>query len=208
MKTDVQIKLLGPLEIRDGGGTLCKFTSRKARALLGYLILQAGQPQLREKLTHLLWSDRESQQARNSLNQALYEISRLEKDLGVELLDRMPEQIGLHPGCVGSDLQELDDALDKNPDTVASLMSRELLEGLDGVDGAFGEWLRETRAGFRQQISLRLLEGSETAEQNQDFELAAAFCRALVQIEPYHEAGRRRLMLCLSKCEQRAEAVR
>ena len=67
----------GPIRIR----------SRRARALLGYLLLAPPGGATRERLSGLLWSDRGEEQARASLRQCLLE---LRKELLEAELDRDP----------------------------------------------------------------------------------------------------------------------
>jgi DNA-binding SARP family transcriptional activator len=74
---DLSLKMLGGFELRDGGGAELSLPTRKVRALLSYLAVNANKPQPRERLMALLWSDRGERQARQSLNQALLSIRRL-----------------------------------------------------------------------------------------------------------------------------------
>jgi DNA-binding SARP family transcriptional activator len=67
----LSLKVLGAFAVRDGSGAALSLRTRKTRALLGYLAVNAGKPQPRERLMALLWSDRGERQARQSLNQAL-----------------------------------------------------------------------------------------------------------------------------------------
>jgi DNA-binding SARP family transcriptional activator len=72
----LSLKLLGQFEIRDSSGTALSLPTRKTRALLGYLAINAERPQPRERLMALLWSDRGEKQARQSLNHALRAIRK------------------------------------------------------------------------------------------------------------------------------------
>ena len=67
------IRLLGPVSVTCGGQTVA-ISSKKARALLGYLALREGTAISRGALTGLLWGDRSEGQARASLRQALSEL--------------------------------------------------------------------------------------------------------------------------------------
>ena len=50
----LEIRLLGELEVLEGGRPVPLPASRKIRALLGYLVAE-GRPHLRERLCDLLW---------------------------------------------------------------------------------------------------------------------------------------------------------
>ena len=74
----IKARLFGGFELKDADGEELTLSTRKARALLAFLIVESGQWHSRERLAGLLWGDRAQTQARNSLNQALYEIRKLE----------------------------------------------------------------------------------------------------------------------------------
>ena len=70
-------RLFGGMELRDTHGCELLVDTRKARALLAFLIVESGRWHARERLAGLLWGGRGETQARNSLSQALYEIGKL-----------------------------------------------------------------------------------------------------------------------------------
>ena len=63
----LEIRLLGGFEVRRDGEVVSGFESQKARALLAYLALQAGERVPRERLASLLWSERPDDSARRNL---------------------------------------------------------------------------------------------------------------------------------------------
>ena len=75
----LKLKLLGRFEARLKDGPSLDLPTKKTQLLLSFLALNAGEPQPREKLASLLWSDRGDEQARHSLRDAL---SGLRKALG------------------------------------------------------------------------------------------------------------------------------
>jgi DNA-binding SARP family transcriptional activator len=60
----LSLKLFGGVKIRDASGASLTLPTRKTRALLSYLAVNSGQPQQRERLMALLWSDRGEKQDR------------------------------------------------------------------------------------------------------------------------------------------------
>ena len=96
----LSLKMLGGFVLRDRGGAELSLPTRKIRALLSYLAVNADKPQSRERLMALLWSDRGERQARQSLNQALMSIRRLGEHQGVQLLDSDGERVTLHGGAI------------------------------------------------------------------------------------------------------------
>jgi DNA-binding SARP family transcriptional activator len=67
----LSVALLGGFEARLSGGERISLPTRKARALLAYLAVNAGRPQPRDKLSTLLWGETARAQARGSLRQSL-----------------------------------------------------------------------------------------------------------------------------------------
>ena len=74
------IRLFGGMSIRDSLGGDYLPRSRKTRAMVAVLTLTAPRPVSRVRLTGLLWSQREKEQARASLRQSVHE---LQETLGV-----------------------------------------------------------------------------------------------------------------------------
>ena len=74
--TPLQIRLLGGLAITAADGTDVTPPGKKLRALVAFLSPHPGKIWPRGQLTALLWGDREEEQARGSLRQALAELRR------------------------------------------------------------------------------------------------------------------------------------
>ena len=145
----LRLRLFGHMAADDGKGRSHLPRTRKTRALLAVLAIASPKPVLRLQLAALLWSRRESDQARASLRQSVHE---LQDTLGpswshVFVTDRH------HLSIRGEDLDI--DARAWAQDTVASshLLARYeniLLEDLNGLDPAFDRWLDEERGRFRR----------------------------------------------------------
>jgi DNA-binding SARP family transcriptional activator len=75
----LSIRLLGWLRVSDRAGNDVTVPGKKPQTSLAFLVLNADQPQSRDKLATLLWGDRFEEQARLSLHQC---ISKLRKTLG------------------------------------------------------------------------------------------------------------------------------
>jgi DNA-binding SARP family transcriptional activator len=90
--------LLGPFQVWSGEERLEGFRTTKERALLAYLVAEAGRPQRRAALAELLWPDRPEGSARNSLRQALYGVRRVLKleENGDGLLLVTPDEVNFH----------------------------------------------------------------------------------------------------------------
>jgi TolB-like protein len=126
----LRLTLFGGFSVAGADGTEIAIKSKKARALLAYLVLSPRKSRSREEIMALLWSDRGEAQARASLRQVLVGIR---KDLGKE--------------AVGT-LIVTNDAVALNPDMVTvepGSTGEELLAGFQLHDPAFEDWLRDER---------------------------------------------------------------
>lgn len=82
----LEVGLLGGFDVRCDGAPIKGFESRKARALLAYLLLhRTPGGHSRERLAALLWPEADGDTGRQNLRQALYNIRRV-----LEFDDRQP----------------------------------------------------------------------------------------------------------------------
>src|SRR5215467_8206422 len=82
----VRIHLLGPMRATTYLGENILPHGKRARAVLGYLCLAAGERVAREQLAQLLWDRVPATAARTNLRQALHELSASFGDLAKELI--------------------------------------------------------------------------------------------------------------------------
>ncbi|MCB0068649.1 MAG: winged helix-turn-helix domain-containing protein, partial [Caldilineaceae bacterium] len=73
--------MLGSFQVRDTAAKLIPILSKKNKALLTILLLAPGYAATRERLSAILWGDKDESQARSSLRQSL---AVLRKELGPE----------------------------------------------------------------------------------------------------------------------------
>lgn len=134
----MKVRLLGVFEIRDDAGRDCTPRGAKARALVAMLCQTPDRRRTRRWLEAHLWSDRGPEQASGSMRQVLMELRRAFGDKA-DLIEADRDLVILHG--VTSDLEGDPDAAQQ-----ALAAGREFLEGIDVVDQAFEEWLREERS--------------------------------------------------------------
>ena len=191
--------------LSDGAGEELSLPTRKVRALLSYLAVNADKPQPRERLMALLWSDRGERQARQSLNQALVSIRRLGVHDGVRLLDSSGERATLRGDAVECDVQRLRTLIKDNPAAAASLYEGPFLDGLSVKESAFEEWLLATRSELHTLACDTLETVIETSD---DTKTAIDCARRLVALDPLREDAHRGLMQLLYKTGDRGGALR
>lgn len=141
------IRLVGVFEVRDGSGRDCTPRGAKARAILAMLCQTPDRRRARRWLEARLWSDRGAEQASGSLRQALMEIR---KALGSEARRLATDRDTVRLEGVLTDLE-------KDPDAASRALQsgREFLEGIDIIDPAFEDWLREERTRVEAGLGIR-----------------------------------------------------
>ncbi len=128
------LHLFGPMRLTVAGAPAVAKT-RKTRALLAVVALQAPRPVLRAQLIALLWSTRAPEQARASLRQALHELQSALGTLAAPLMRVGRAELALDARGLWTDVAALD-----APGGLAGF-ALPLLEDLRGVDPAFDAWL-------------------------------------------------------------------
>ena len=147
--TGYRFHLLGPPKFQTVAGDPVTIRSRKVTGLLASLALADGKPVGRDRLCALLWSDRQTAQARASLRQLLVD---LRQDFGhaSHVLDTATDgAISFYETAVVSDVadfQRLRGADDRQSLEQASALRRgQFLEGLAPENAAFADWLEDNR---------------------------------------------------------------
>ncbi|MFC7689444.1 hypothetical protein ACFQY5_07200 [Paeniroseomonas aquatica] len=80
-----------------------RLRSRKARALLGYLLLTDGGEESRERLVGLLWSEAGEAKARASLRQVVHELREALEAVGCHALRAGRLSVSLHGTAIAAD---------------------------------------------------------------------------------------------------------
>jgi DNA-binding SARP family transcriptional activator len=209
----VRIHLLGSLRATTYLGESILPRGRKARAILGYLCLNAGEPISRSRLASLLWDRVPDHQARNSLRQALWELSAAMGSLADELISVDRDTATLQPGPCWIDALAVLSSEPAPPHSfrgdLAALCTGGLLEELDGLSVSFDHWLLAERTRFDERLR-GLLEGElqQLERSNADAERRSAMARRVIAFDPTHEGASRILMRALADLGERAQALR
>jgi TolB-like protein len=147
--TGYRFHLLGAPKFQTVAGDPVTVRSRKGTGLLACLALADGNPVGRDHLCALLWSDRQTAQARASLRQLLVD---LRQDFGHAsyVLDTATDgAISFYESAVVSDVaefQRLRRADDRQSLEQAFALRRgQFLEGLAPENAAYADWLEDNR---------------------------------------------------------------
>ena len=143
----MHIRLVGVFEVCDDAGRDCTPRGAKARAILAMLCQTPDRRRARRWLEARLWSDRGAEQASGSLRQALMEIR---KTLNGEADRLETDRDTVRLTGVTTDLDQ-----DRDAATRALQSGREFLEGIDIIDQAFEDWLRDERQRVETALGIR-----------------------------------------------------
>jgi DNA-binding SARP family transcriptional activator/TolB-like protein/Flp pilus assembly protein TadD len=208
----VRVHLLGALRAISYLGEDLVPRGRKARAILGYLCLHAGQRVPRAKIAALLWDRVPDHQARASLRQSLRELLQAFGPLADEVLETDAEMVRLNQRVCWVDSAAI--LAGPHPANLlrtdlAALCEGELLEDLNGISEAFDEWLLMERARFATEVTAVFDEElHQIAQADVPAERRAGLARRIIACEPTHEGASRILMAALADMGEKAQALR
>jgi DNA-binding SARP family transcriptional activator/predicted ATPase len=203
MGQDLRISTLGGLSITLGGKRIA-FSTRKAEALLVYLVCHQRELP-RELLATLLWEEQSQIQALTSLRAALV---NLRKYLGPYLLATRTT-IGITGMNIWLDVEEFQQHLKAGAlDPAVALYEGEFMEGfyLKGSTG-FENWLAMEREEMRRLYHDGLHELVSRSLSQRQFEAGLAYVQRLLRMDALDEAAQRKMMLLLTYSGQRTAAL-
>lgn len=199
--------MLGPITLRRDGEVVPLPSSRKTRALLGYLAA-TGKPMRREQLTGLLWEVPDD--PRGALRWSLSKLRQLVDQHDQCRLEADRELVRLNCSALQVDWFVLRDMaardLRQQPAEllIDALAQGEFMEGLDLPDcESFRNWLTAMREDARrsQVALLRELVGRDIAEAE-----ALTFARGWCTLDPYDPIAWKSLIDLLDRMGRRGEA--
>ena len=206
----LEFRFLGDFEVRKDGRALPLPPSKKTRALLAYLSLQA-RPFRREQLCQLLWEIPDD--PRGSLRWSLSKIRRLVDDEACTRVLADRDRVGFDAEGISIDTRELKQLVasglaSASSELLSSAASRyrgNLLEGLEFSSfHSFHAWcVAEREQSLRDQAALLT---ELVARFENDPERAVPYARALVGLSPYEEGQRATLIRLLNAARQFGEA--
>jgi DNA-binding SARP family transcriptional activator/TolB-like protein/Flp pilus assembly protein TadD len=150
----LRLKIIGTFSASVDGREVV--LSRKAQALLGYMMLSSSRQLPRSKLVGLLWSEKEELLAKGSLRQSISQIQRELKALGCTHFHADHLNVALQIEHVACDVLEIIADAERgiiNP----LLLERErltdtILDDVEAIDPAFSEWVAQTRPLLHERL--------------------------------------------------------
>lgn len=218
----IEIHLLGEIQVTVGGALLGGKRYAKVLALLAYLAVESGRRHSREALADLLWPALGADEARTNLRQALYYLRRAFGNNNFLVTDRT--SVGVSEGSYWLDLEAFLAAENSCPHCTAgqppcssclnamarrmTLYRGDFLAGLTVEEvPAFEEWRAKQREWLHCE-ALGLLERLRAGhEQRGELEQALTYARRYTLLEPWDEEGQRQLMALLARNGQKGAAL-
>jgi TolB-like protein len=202
-----RINLLGGFSVAAPDGPSIPIASKKAQGLLAYLALAPGWSATRDKLTGVLWSDRDGEHARNSLRQVLTGLRRDLTPIGFDILIADRDHLMLTQR-VRVDVKEFEELAGSTKvdelERAVGHYQGSLLDGVFALDDEFEQWARQQRS--------RLLECAVSAYERllaaTSPEKRVGYARTLLGLDPSRESSHRALMRALADIGERDMALR
>lgn len=221
----LSISLLGTFRVELCGKPVPRFY-RKMQALLAYLAAHPDQPFRRETLAELLWPDLPADSARQNLRRALANLREVLADndedspLFVASKDfirlapseslwiDLNEFVSPPPSCLIARTEEHCTPCLNQMERMAELYRGEFLERFTLPDSQdFDDWVQMKREAYHRH-ALGLLERlTKCYEQLGDLGRALIHAQRYSQLEPWDEAGHRRIMRLYLKIGQANAAL-
>lgn len=210
------LRLLGPVEIRAGGRRLVAAGRDKGLTALAYLAAEGGRAHTREDLADLFWPDMVRERALQNLRQTLLRLRQLltvdargacalAADRHSIAFDVRAEHWIDLAGFTGPGVTA--ESTDRMAQRAALYRGDFMADVTVTVGERFEAWVRERRARYRVK-ALALESALVTVhEQAGHLERAVAHAQRCVELEPWDEANRQRLIRLLALAGQPQAAL-
>ena len=208
----LKFTVFGGCEIHLPGNATLPISTRKNKALLVYLAMSAGQPQLRGKLTALLWDRSAEEQARASLRQTLWSLRKTMAAADADILRANADLVWLETDSFEVDAVRFQQLLEQN--TIESLQQAvglyrgDFLAGFSLREESFEEWLMSEREHLRERAMQALRRLLEHYEAQDELEAGLNISRQLLALDPLQESAYRAMMRLYWHNGQRSSALR
>lgn len=197
----LKVGLLGGFAI-EAPGSSAILPSRKAQAILAYLMLVPAHSETRERIAGLLWSGAPEEQARASLRQALRRLNQFFDKTGHDAIEVTRNEIRLRTEAFVTDLWTILDQDAQAPVHPILLqrsdISSSLLLGFEDLDPVFGSWITVQRQILHDRLvaslEARISDHTRPSEAHAE-RISKNAALALANLDPTHEGACRELML-------------
>lgn len=194
------VDLLGSCRVaRIASGQEVVFKTRKARCVLGLLLLSPGNRINREQLASLLWDPAPEALARSSLRQAIRELRDVLGPEDADLVEADRFTVGLKGSAFDLDVRRFKELIATSAHDVTALLSAsalwlgELFGPAQPSAPVFEAWLQIERSQLRSVLTTALTDQLEKLIATNSF-TDTRVAEELVRIEPSHELAHQFIM--------------
>jgi DNA-binding SARP family transcriptional activator len=207
----ITLRLFGALELRGPDGRRIPVVGAKLQGILAYLALNLDMPPSRDQLMTLFWGDRFTDQARQSLRQAISKLRKLLDFGSNEIIVTLNDQVGLNGELVTTDVERFSSLVAQHkPEAdldAARLYPGTLLSNLYVREQDFQDWLLTESRRLATLACPAFERGAEYLLQKGEPDAAIALAHRLVMFDPLRESSHRLLMRIHAQQGQRAAAI-
>lgn len=207
--TPFRLRLFGSPALLDAHGDplIGRAVHRHRLALLALLALAPGRAATRDRLIATLWPENDTENARQLLSQAVYQIRKV---LGERSIITVADELRLNDEVVTADVAEFATALAEGDGTAAAaLYAGPLLDGFFLPDNSeFERWADRERERHSAAYARSLETLAETAAEQGMWARAAEWWRIRAAHDPYDSRVALRLMQTLHAAGNGAGALR
>lgn len=224
----MQISLLGPIQILRDDRPLNGLTYDKVRALLAYLVTEAGRPHSRDSLADLLWPEQTTEEAHHNLRQALANLRRYIGDYATEpaylITTRNSIQFNVHSNwtldvnnfrsLIAKTRQHAHRRVEtctvcaRHLEQVVEIYKGDFLSGFSGAKSAtFEEWMQVKQDSLRSEALYALSTLGAYCESRGAYDRSGAFAARQLEMDPWREDAYRQSMRALYLSGNRAGAL-
>jgi DNA-binding SARP family transcriptional activator len=209
---DLVIYTLGTFEVYRDQRLIQNWNGRKGAAILKYLLLQQGQPVHKEVLMEAFWPDSDVESARNTLNQAVFQLRQAlangEFDHAANrYILYQNEHYSLNPALnIRVDYQEFNQcydaatrALRQQQESAAILnfaSAEAIYRGEFLPDSRYDDWTENTRRALESRFLHTLDTLGAYYLAAGDYAACAAICHRQLTLDPAAEEAHLRLIRC------------
>lgn len=219
--SSLEVRLLGPFQVRLGKRLVTEMRSDKVRALLAYLAVEADQPHRREKLAGLLWPGYPEGSARASLRRALADMRVAIEDEGASppymQITRQTIQFN-RASTAWVDVssfntlarvpQVVDEKTIQDWEAAVDLYRGDFMDGFSLADSpAFDEWVLLNREHEKRRLLETLGRLVDAFEARGEYTRGLAYAWRSVEFDPLRENAHRGLMRLLTLQGEREAAL-
>ncbi|NJK77418.1 MAG: AAA family ATPase [Microcoleus sp. SU_5_6] len=188
------IRLLGGFSLTYEDRPVTEITSRRAQALLAYLVLYRQTAQSRQRIAFHLWPESTDDRARAALRKELshlrHALPNPDEFLRVETktLQWLPDgKFILDVAEFEAAIKAAEKAVDRNTSRAKLEQAIELYQG-DLLPDWEDEWVFAEREQLRQLYILALERLVNVSEEQQDYQAALAYARQMLRVDALNEA--------------------